>query len=155
MAAFYTLLYVAPSTEAESIAMDAEEDATSRYPNAWLQHVGDEELVALWDVLDSASNDGTLMGDVAYASPDGEVMVFRMSLSRPSSLLTSSKLHSDGDPQNSCKHGPRWMFLLFSKSCRRSARAPSKTVIRCSRSPACDKISYTRAQRVGTMWLDR
>lgn len=75
MAAIYTLLYVAPVSEAESIAIDADEDAMNRYPSAWLRHVGDEELVALWDILDNASNEGTLMGDLAFASPDGEVMV--------------------------------------------------------------------------------
>lgn len=75
MTAFYTLLYVAPSEDAEAIAVDADEDAMERYPNAWLQHIGDEELVALWDILEGEDNDGTLMGDVAYASPDGEVMV--------------------------------------------------------------------------------
>jgi hypothetical protein len=75
MAAFYTLLYVAPSEDAEAIAVDANEDAMERYPNAWLQHIGDEELVALWDILEGEDNDGTLMGDLTYASPDGEVMV--------------------------------------------------------------------------------
>jgi hypothetical protein len=75
MAAFYTVLYVAPMTDAEAIAIDADEDAKDRYPSAWLRQIGDEELVALWDVLDASSNEGTLMGDLAYASPDGEVMV--------------------------------------------------------------------------------
>lgn len=78
MAAFYTLLYVAPITDAESIAQDADEDAMNRYPSVFLRHIGDEELVALWDVLDAASNEGTLMGDLAYASPDGEVMVMAL-----------------------------------------------------------------------------
>ncbi|MEZ5940832.1 MAG: hypothetical protein R3C18_05540 [Planctomycetaceae bacterium] len=75
MAAFYTLLYVAPSEDSEAIAVDANEDAMERYPNAWLQRIGDEELVALWDILEGEDNDGTLMGDLTYASPDGEVMV--------------------------------------------------------------------------------
>jgi len=85
MAAFYTLLYVAPITDAASIAIDADEDAMERYPNAWLRHIGDEELVALWDVLDTASSQETLMGDLAYASPDGEVMV----MSVPATFVTA------------------------------------------------------------------
>lgn len=75
MAAFYTLLYVAPVEDAEAIAADVNEDAMDRYPSAWLRHIGDEELVALWDILDRESNEGTVMGDLAYASPDGEIMV--------------------------------------------------------------------------------
>ncbi|MCA8992310.1 MAG: hypothetical protein KDA88_10045 [Planctomycetaceae bacterium] len=75
MAAFYTLLYVAPPEDAETIAVDANEDAMERYPNAWLQYIGDEELVALWDILEGEDNDGTLMGDLTYASPEGDVMV--------------------------------------------------------------------------------
>jgi len=75
MAAFYTLLYVAPISAAEDIAIDADEDAMERYPSAWLKSIGDLELVELWGIVEPGSDAGTLMEDIAYASPDGEVMV--------------------------------------------------------------------------------
>lgn len=75
MAAFETLLFVAPITDSKAIALDVDEDAKHRYPSAWLRNIGDEELVDLWDVVDAESNEGTIMGNLGYASPDGEVMV--------------------------------------------------------------------------------
>ncbi|MBN8599547.1 MAG: hypothetical protein J0M26_00745 [Planctomycetes bacterium] len=93
MAAFYTLLYVAPSEDAEAIAIDANEDAMERYPNAWLRLIGDEELVALWDLLEGEDNEGTLMGDLTYASPDGEVMV----MAAPKPFVTAVGNIAQGD----------------------------------------------------------
>jgi len=75
MAAFDTLLFVAPVTEAEAIALDPNEDAMDRWPSAWLKSIGDLELVELWDVLSEDENEGTLMADLAWSSPDGDVMV--------------------------------------------------------------------------------
>lgn len=107
MAAFYTLLYVAPITAAESIALDADEDAMNRYPSAWLRHVGDEELVALWDILDAASNEGTLMGDLVYASPDGEVMV--MTVPKEFVMaLAAADLESVAQPWQSTELMQQW-----------------------------------------------
>ncbi len=88
MAAFYTLLYVAPSKDAEAIAIDANEDAAEQYPSCWLRHIGDEEIVALWDLIDAESNEGTIMGDMVYASPDGDVMVMTVPREFVHSLAT-------------------------------------------------------------------
>ena len=75
MAAFFTLLYVAPISEAENIAIDVNENANERWPNACLNHIGDEELAALWDVLEPEEEHVSLIGDLAYTSPDGDLMV--------------------------------------------------------------------------------
>lgn len=75
MAAFYTLVYVAPVEDAETIAIDANEDAIDRYPSAWLRLIGDQELVELWDTLDGETNEGTLFASLVYESPGGEMLV--------------------------------------------------------------------------------
>lgn len=62
MSAFYTQLFVAPLTEAETIAIDQNEDANEKFPNVCLDRVGDLELVELWDVIDPETNAGTLYG---------------------------------------------------------------------------------------------
>ncbi len=75
MSAFYTLIFVAPTSDAEMIALDADEQANERYPNVWLDHIGDLELIELWNTLDSKVDAVTLLEDMVYASPDGEVIV--------------------------------------------------------------------------------
>lgn len=75
MAAFYTLVYVAPIKDAETIAIDADEDAMDRYPSAWLRLIGDQELVALWGILSSETKRETLFASLVYESPGGEMLV--------------------------------------------------------------------------------
>jgi hypothetical protein len=75
MSAFYTLLFVAPTSDAELIALDTDEQSNQRYPNAWLNHIGDLELIELWNLLVSGTDAATLLEDMVYASPDGEVIV--------------------------------------------------------------------------------
>jgi hypothetical protein len=78
MAAFYTLFYIAPPEAAEAIAFD--EDAIDRWPSVWLRHIGDLELVALWNVIDEKSqeSEGTLMADLIFQGSDEGPFVMRV-----------------------------------------------------------------------------
>nr|CAP47753.1 putative integron gene cassette protein [uncultured bacterium] len=78
MSAFYTLLFVAPTSDAESIANDVDEDANERYPNAWLDHIGDLELIELWNILQPGVGAETLLDEMVFASPDGETVVVKV-----------------------------------------------------------------------------
>jgi hypothetical protein len=70
MAAFYTLLYIASAEDAEALAI--EEDPQDRWPSLWLKHIGDLELVALWDLLtkEPSGSAGTLMEDLLFQASD-------------------------------------------------------------------------------------
>ena len=78
MAAFYTLFYIAPPEAAEAIAFD--EEAIDRWPSIWLRHVGDLELVALWNVIDEKAQESevTLMADLIFQGSDEGPFVMRV-----------------------------------------------------------------------------
>ena len=90
MAAFFTELFRVEKSNVESL-FDPElerDPATS----LWLRHLGDLELVGLWESLPDARSEGTLMADV-LADDGGEQLVFSL----PDNFIDSIDSISGGD----------------------------------------------------------
>ena len=74
MAAFFTE-FVRINRDAVDSLLDPELER-SQDTSLWLDHIGDLELVSLWDFLpNSTASDDTLMEDL-ISPHDGEILVF-------------------------------------------------------------------------------
>jgi hypothetical protein len=96
MAAFYTLLYNAPLEAAEAIAFD--EEAQDRWPSVWLKHIGDLELVALWEVIGGSpsASGGTLMANLVFQGSEEGPFV----MSVPPEFITAVASIPDHEASN-------------------------------------------------------
>jgi len=80
MAAFFTELFRVDPADVDSLA-DPELEPNPE-TSIWLRHIGDLELVGLWELLPGAESDGTLMAE-PLTETDAECVV----LSIPSNFL--------------------------------------------------------------------